>query len=84
MMSGKKQIYFLLDAIDDIRTIAPSRQPLIIDPTNKLSRKYTDIELMYLFTKLEKDEQILKVLKVPHRIKQVNVIEDLDPYGYSD
>ncbi len=84
MMSGKEQIYFLIDAIDDIRTITPSGRPLIIDPTNKLNRNYTDIELMQLFTKLEKDKQILKVLKIPHRIKQTDIVERLYPYGYAD
>ncbi len=83
-MSGKKKLYFLLKHIVDARDITPSGQPLIIDPTNDLNRKYRDIELLQLFTKLEKDEKVLRVLKAPSRTKQIDVIERLDPYGYSD
>lgn len=79
-MDGKEKLYFLLEAINDARVLAPSGQPLIIDPTNDLNRKYRDIELKQLFTKLEKDEQILKVLQVPSGISRVEIVEDLDPY----
>ena len=54
-MNGKEKIYFLLDVINDARAITPAGQPLIIDPTNDLNRKYRDIELKQLFVKLEKD-----------------------------
>jgi len=84
MMSGKEKIYFLLDAIDDARAITPAGQPLIIDPTNDLNRKYRDIELAQLFTKLEKDEKILKILQVPSRTKEIDIVEDLDPYDHAD
>jgi len=60
--------------------IAPSGQPLIIDPTNDLNQNYRDIELQQLFTKLEKDEQILKVLQIPSYTKTIEIVEDLDPY----
>lgn len=83
-MNGKEKIYFLIDAIDEARTITPSGQPLIIDPVNDLNRNYRDIELKQLFTKLEKDEQVLKVLKVPRRIKEIDLIEELDPYEHAD
>lgn len=83
-MNGKEKLYFLLNRIDDIRAIAPSGQPLIIDPTNDLNRNYRDIELTQLFTKLAKDEHILKVLKVPSRTKEIDIIEDLDPYDHAD
>lgn len=80
MMDGRQKLYFLLDAIDDARAIAPSGQPLIIDPTNDLNRKYRDIELQQLFTKLEKDEQVLKILQAPSGVKTIDIVEDLDPY----
>lgn len=75
-MNGKEKIYFLLNRIDDARTITPAGQPLIIDPTNNLNRNYRDIELAQLFTKLEKDEQILKVLQIPSRSQMVEIIDD--------
>ena len=68
-MTGKEKVYFLLDTIDDARAITPAGQPLIIDPTNDLNRKYRDIELAQLFTKLEKDEKVLKVLQNPNRVR---------------
>ncbi len=61
-MSGKEKLYFLLDAIIDAKNIAPSGQPLLIDPTNDLNRKYRGIELEQLFTKLENDEKVLRAL----------------------
>lgn len=84
MMNGKEKIYFLIDAIDDARVITPAGQPLIIDLTNSLNRNYRDIELLQIFTKLEKDENILKVLQVPSRTKQIDIVEDLDPYDHVD
>ncbi len=60
---------WFLNRIEDVRTITLSCQPLIIDPTNDLNRKFREIELTKLFTKLEKDEKVLKVLKVLSRIK---------------
>jgi len=84
MMNGKEKIYFLIDALDDTRTITPAGQPLIIDPTNDLNRNYRDIELAQLFIKLANDEKILKVLKAPSRTKEIDIIEDLDPYDHAD
>ena len=84
MMSGKIKIYFLLDAIDDARVIVPSGKALIIDATNDLNRNYRDIELVQLFTKLEKDEQILHVLQIPDRSRDIDIIEELDPYEHAD
>lgn len=66
-MSGKEKLYFLLDHIIDAQDITPSGKPLLIDPTNDLNRNYRDIELSQLFTKLEKDEKVLKVIKAPSR-----------------
>lgn len=83
-MIGKEKIYFLLDAIDDARVLAPSGQPLLIDPTNDLNRRYRDIELSQLFTKLATDERILKILKAPNRTKDLDIIENLDPYDHAD
>lgn len=83
-MNGKEKLYFLLGAINDARIIAPSGQPLIIDPANDLNQNYRDIELSQLFTKLENDEKILKVLKVAARTKYIGVVDDLDPYDHVD
>ena len=84
MMNGKEKLYFLLEHIVDARAIAPSGQPLVIDPTNDLNRKYRDIELLNLFSKLEKDDKVLEVLKAPQRTKDIDAIENLDPYDHAD
>lgn len=83
MMTGKEKLYFLLNGIDDVREISPSGQPLKIDPMNDLYGNYRPVELSQLFTKLEKDDQILKVLKTPSRTKTIDFVEGighLDPY----
>lgn len=80
MMDGKEKLYFLMETINGVRAIAPSGQPLIIDPTNDLNRRIRDIELKQLFAKLEKDEKVLKVLQVPSGINRIDIVEDLDPY----
>lgn len=82
MMTGKEKLYFLLIHIDDARTLAPSGQPLFIDPTNDLNRHYREIELSQLFTKLEKDEKVLRVLKAPKRIN--TELDEYDPYEHAD
>jgi len=84
MMNGKEKIYFLLDVINDARAITPAGQPLIIDPTNDLNRKYRDIELKQLFVKLEKDERVLKILQVPSWKKTIPDELDPDPYDHAD
>lgn len=84
MMSGKEKLYFLLNRIGDVREIAPSKSILIIDPMNDLNGKFREVELIQLFTKLEKDEQVLKVIKVPRRTKDIDIIEDLDPFDHAD
>jgi uncharacterized protein (TIGR02391 family) len=76
MMNGKEKLYFLLGRIDDARAIAPSGQPLIIDPTNDLNNNYRDIELTQLFTKLENDEKVLKVLQIPSRLQMIEIVDD--------
>lgn len=81
-MSGKEKLYFLLNRIDDVMTIAPSGQPLKIDPLNDLSDNYTKIELSQLFTKLEKDELVLKVLKASNRTN--TALDQFDPYDHAD
>lgn len=79
-MTKREKLYFLVDHIEAARVITPSEQPILIDPTNDLNRRISDIELKQLFTKLEKDEKILKVLQIPSGIKRVQILEDLDPY----
>jgi hypothetical protein len=81
-MTGKQKLYFLLDAIEDARIIAPSGQRLLIDPTNDLNRNYRESELVQLFTKLEVDEKVLKVLKPSKRVN--SVLDDFDPYDFVD
>lgn len=83
-MTGKEKLYLLLLRIEDARVITPSGQPLRLDPANDLNHNYRDIELAQLFTKLEKDEHVLKVLKVPSRTKEKDIVEDLDPYDHAD
>lgn len=61
-MKGKQKLYFLLDAIDDAREIAPSGQPVLINHQTNLNGRYSGMELIQLFTKLEKDEQVLRDL----------------------
>jgi len=41
-MTGKEKLYFLLDIIGDIRAIAPTGKPLIIDPMNDLNDNIRD------------------------------------------
>jgi len=77
-MTGKEKLYFLLDAIDDARALAPVGQPVLIHPLNDLNNKYSHIELEQLFTKLEKDKKVLKVLKT---LPTMGVFSDLDPYA---
>src|SRR3989344_1026257 len=77
MMSGKEKLYFLLNRIDDARIITPSGQPILIHPTGNLSNNYTVVELSQLFTKLEKDEKVLKVLK---EAVSGYMVLNLDPY----
>lgn len=77
MMSGKEKIYFLLNRIDDKRVLTPAGQPILIHPANDLNNNYSIVELSQLFIKLERDEQILKVLKESTRGMSAN----LDPYA---
>lgn len=76
MLRGKEKIYFLLDGIEDVRAITPSSSHLKIHPTNDLNNKFSPNDLMQIFTKLEKDEQVLKVLKRGNRIHTI-----LDEYN---
>src|SRR3989344_5836334 len=77
MMSGKEKIYFLLNRIEDKRVLTPAGQPILIHPANDLNNNYSIVELSQLFAKLEKDEQILKVLKESAR----GLSASLDPYA---
>ncbi len=79
MMSGKEKLYFLLNRVNDVRVISPSSQPLKIHPMDDLKGGYREVELTQLFTKLEKDELVLKVLKAPGRIKTIDFIEGIIP-----
>jgi len=71
MMNGKQKLYFLLDAIEDALVLAPSGQPLIIHATHDLNNKYRGTELDQLFTKLEKDQQVIRIIKSGNRIKEI-------------
>lgn len=83
MMNGKQKLYFLLDAIDDARILAPAGKPLLVDPTNDLNRKYKGIELDQLFSKLQNDVKVLKVLQVPNRVKNA-IFKNLGEYENID
>lgn len=83
-MSGKEKLYFLLNRIDDVREISPSGQPLKVDPMNDLKGRYREVELSQLFTKLEKDEKVLKILKTSSRTKTLPDEIDPDPYDHAD
>ncbi|HKC04279.1 MAG TPA: hypothetical protein VKC54_00175 [Patescibacteria group bacterium] len=84
MMTGKEKLYFLLDTLVDARDITSVDKPLRIDPSNDLNRRLQDVELTQLFFKLQNDERILNVLKVPNRTKSIDIVEDLDPYAHAD
>lgn len=84
MMTGKQKIYFLIDALYDIKVTIPKGQTLIVDPTNDLNRNYDDLALQRLFSKLEQDDKILIIRKAPHRSKEIDIVEDLDPYEHAD
>lgn len=81
-MTGKQKLYFLLNRIDDARTIAPSGQTLSIDPLEDLNQNLTNRELAQLFTKLDKDEKVIKLIKAPKTVR--NEYSDLDPYDYAE
>lgn len=78
-MSGKEKIYFLLNRIKDVRDITPSSSPLKIHPMNDLRGNYQAVELQQLFVKLERDEKILSILKVPNRFKTIDFVEGIIP-----
>lgn len=62
MMRGREMLYFLLDEIEDARQITPLGHPLILDPANKLNNRLSPVDLRQLLTKLERDEQVIKVI----------------------
>lgn len=79
-MNGKQKIYFLLLAIDDVRTMTPSGQPLIIDPTSHLNSKLTDQDLILIFNKLRKDLKVINILDIGDPFDQLWYIELLPTY----
>ena len=79
-MTGKEKLYFLLNRIEDARIIAPSGQPLKIHATHDLNNNYRGVELDQLFTKLEKDTKIIKILKSGNRIKEAGNKYGLNEY----
>ena len=64
-MNARQKLYFLLSRIEEGLTITPSEQPVLIHQNYELNRKYKDIELVQIFTKLERDEKVLSVVEVP-------------------
>src|SRR3989304_2621825 len=83
MMSGKEKLYFLLERVEDARAIAPYGAPLKIHATHDLNNNYRGTELDQLFTKLEKDEKVLRVLKTGNRMQSI-IDEYDDPYSEPD
>ncbi len=82
-MSGKEKIYFLLNRIDDARTITPTGEPVKIHATHDLNNNYNGLELDNIFKKLQYDEKVFKILKVGNRIQSIIYVE-LDPYEQID
>ena len=64
-MTGKERVYFLLNRIDDKRETTPSGQPILIHPMGDLNGNYPNLELLMLLKKLQDDEKVLKVTRVP-------------------
>lgn len=75
-MSGKQKVYFLLNKIVDKKELTPKGQPIFLHPADDLNNEYSDIELSQIYTKLEKDEHVIKVLKSP-----TGDPLNLDPYA---
>jgi len=48
-----------------------SGQTILFYPTNDLNHRISEVELKEMFTKLENNEQILKILQVPRGISRV-------------
>src|SRR3989344_1908917 len=84
MIRGKEKIYFLLGCIKDVRAITPSGKPLKLHPMDDLYGNYRDVELAQLFTKLEKDEKVLKVLQNPNRVRNAILQEYLQYQDMDD
>lgn len=80
-MTGKEKLYFLLNRIDDARAIAPSGRPITLHLANDLNNTLTRIELAQLLEKLQLDEKVLKVVKIPNEVLKD---EYLDPYSEVD
>lgn len=80
-MSGKEKLYFLLNRIEDARSIAPSGRPITLHLANDLNNRFTRIELTQLLDKLQLDEKVLRVVKIPNEILSD---EFLDPYADVD
>lgn len=82
-MTGKEKLYFLLERIQDAKAIAPSGRPLLLHPADDLNNKYSGIDLDQLFTKLEKDEKVLRVLQTPNRVRNA-ILEEHGRYRNMD
>lgn len=81
MIKGKQKLYFLLNKIDDARVITPTGQFTTLHPADNLGNKYSKVDLLQLLTKLEKDEKVINILKVP----DTGVYNFFDPHaGYTD
>lgn len=68
MLIGRKQLYFLLDCIQDRSEVTPSDEPITISPVANLNKKYSQEDLIGLFTKLEREAKVIEIIQMPKRM----------------
>lgn len=62
-MNKQEKLFYLIDKIDEARKMTPSGKPVRIHPTDDSDDQISSEELEYLFEKLGKDEQVIKVIQ---------------------
>lgn len=79
-MNKQEKLFFLVDKINDARSITLTGKPVSIHPTTDLDNQIRSEELQYLFEKLEKDEKVIQVIQesIPHLLNPSTKIPD--PY----
>lgn len=90
-MTKQEKLFFLLDRIDDARTITPSGRPIKIDPIDDLNNQISYSDLEYLFEKLKVDGKVISVVNeyTPHLLDPstnrpfpylIEILERFDKY----
>lgn len=64
-MTFKEKLYFLLDVLADKRNITPAGTSILIHPTGDLNLKIASLDLETLLRKLEEEDKIISVVRVP-------------------